>query len=114
MTSEQLGLGQKNPKALRLPHGLEVVGKNWFSLSDIEKVFIPNTVRELEDNAFRYCLLLCEVTFESNSRLEIIGESCFSDCGFRKIVIPKSVKSIGDFAFSDCRHLCSFTFEEGS
>lgn len=47
MTREQLGLDQKDPKVLRLPHGLETVGDAWFIGSDIQKVFIPNTVREL-------------------------------------------------------------------
>ena len=47
MTREQLGLDQEDPKVLRLPKGLEVVGFEWFRWSDIEKVFIPNTVREL-------------------------------------------------------------------
>lgn len=114
MTREQLGLDQKDPKIVRLPHGLEVVGDEWFSFNDMEKVFIPNTVKELGDSAFADCLLLYEVIFEPNSRLEIIGESCFSNCDFGKITIPKSVQSIGDFAFNGCHNLYSLTFEEGS
>ena len=114
MTREQLGLDQKDPKIVRLPHGLEVVGDEWFSFNDMEKVFIPNTVKELGDSAFADCLLLYEVIFEPNSRLEIIGESCFSNCDFWEITIPKSVQSIGDFAFRGCSNLYSLTFEEGS
>lgn len=67
MTREQLGLDQKNLKVLRLPDGLEVVGDSWFSLSDIEKLIIPNCVRKLEDNAFANCMKLREVVFEPDS-----------------------------------------------
>ena len=73
MTREQLGLDQEDPKALQLPHGLEVVGKDWFRDSDIEKVFIPNTVRELGKSAFYSCEKLREIVFESGSQLETIG-----------------------------------------
>lgn len=52
---------------LRLPHGLEVVGDYWFDSSDIEKVVIPNTVRELGDSAFTSCFHLHEVVFEPGS-----------------------------------------------
>ena len=55
MTREQLGLAQKDPKVLRLPKGLEAVEAGWFDGSDIEKVFIPNTVRALEKRAFACC-----------------------------------------------------------
>lgn len=54
MTREQLGLDQ-DPKMLRLPRGLEVVGTDWFRDSDIEIVFIPNTIRELGKCAFDGC-----------------------------------------------------------
>ena len=99
---------------LCLPHGLEIVGADWFSLRDIEKVFIPNTVRELGDSAFSSCLLLCEVVFEPGSRLETIGNGCFSSCAIREITVPRSVRSIGDVAFGYSNNLHSLTFEEGS
>ena len=38
MTPEQLGLDQKDPKALRLPAGLEEVGDWWFEDSALERV----------------------------------------------------------------------------
>lgn len=101
-------------KALRLPRGLETVGDNWFSCSDIEKVFIPNTVRELGNYAFGSCKQLREVVFEPGSQLETIGTTCFAECGFEEITIPKSVRSIGNLAFGGCCILRSLTFEEGS
>ena len=114
MTREQLGLDQEDPKVLWLPKGLEVVGARWFCWSDIEKVFIPNTVRELGEDAFRDCKRLREVVFAPNSRLEDIGDNCFSNCGFEEVTVPKSVRSIGRCAFQYCRNLQSLTLEEGS
>ena len=55
VTREQLGLDQEDPKVLHLPRGLKVVGAEWFTGSNIEKVFIPNTVRELGNAAFCCC-----------------------------------------------------------
>ena len=80
ITREQLGLDQEDPKALRLPKGLEVVGDYWFGWSDIEKVFIPNTVKKLGEEAFAMCACLSEIVFESDSRLERIEAGCFSRC----------------------------------
>lgn len=48
--------------------------------SSIEKLFISNTIRKLEDNAFLDCEKLREVVFEPGSRLETIGDLCFSHC----------------------------------
>ena len=99
---------------LHLPQGLEVVGDGWFSGCDIEKVFIPNMVRKLGEDAFNSCEKLREVVFEPGSQLETIGDNCFNDCGLEKVLVPRSVRSIGDDAFRECRNLKSLAFEDGS
>ena len=91
MTPEQLGLGQSEDGVLRLPDGLETVGKEWFQQSRVEKVFIPSSVAVLGERAFHCCGQLCEVAFEPGSRLERIESACFHGCGFEKIVIPKGI-----------------------
>ena len=99
---------------LYLPHGLEVIGNNWFIHRNVEKVFIPSTVRELGEYAFAYCRQLREVVFEPGSQLETIGERCFENCGLEEVMIPKSVRDIGNSAFCGCHNLRSLSFEEGS
>ena len=99
---------------LRLPHGLEVVERGWFSGSVMEKLFIPNTVREFGKYAFGGCRNLREIIFEPDPQLETIGDDCFESCGFEEVTIPKSVRSIECGAFRYCRNLRSLTFEEGS
>lgn len=90
------------------------MGAEWFSWRDIEKVFIPNTVRVLGESAFGYCEKLHEIIFEPGSQLKIIGNECFYGCGLEEVVIPKSVQDIGNYAFYYCQRLRSLTFEEGS
>ena len=99
---------------LRLPHGLDTVGIEWFDTDDIEKVIIPSSVRVLRERAFILCEFLREVVFEPGSQLETIGDNCFNDCGLEKVLVPRSVRSIGDDAFRECRNLKSLAFEEGS
>lgn len=110
-TLEYLGL---DLKVVRIPDGLEVVDDGSFGESDIEKLIIPNTVRELGREAFVECKKLREVVFEPGSQLETIGYCCFSHCMFEKITIPKSVRRIEECAFCGCKRLRSLVFEEGS
>ena len=99
---------------LRLPRGLEAVGSEWFSDNEMERVFIPSTVRELGSCAFCGCKQLREVVFEPDSELRIIKWSCFSNCGLEEVTIPRSVRTIEEYVFRGCRSLRSLTFEEGS
>ena len=114
MTREQLGLYHKDPKALRLPDGLETVGDRWFAGSDVERVAVPSSVRALGEEAFADCRLQYEVIFEPGSRLERIGNQCFCRSGLAQIEIPRSVRDIGHMAFYGCREFCSLCFEAGS
>ena len=107
-------MGQTDPKVLRIPDGLEVVGDGWFAESDIEKLIVPNTVRELGASAFFKCATLHEVVFEPDSQLETIGDGCFSSCGIEQVTIPKSVRDIRSYAFWACRSFRSLVFEDGS
>lgn len=113
-TPERLGLGQKYAKVLCLPQGLETVGKEWFRGSDIKKLVVPSSVRELGESAFVLCDRLREVVFEPGSQLERIEDSCFCGCDFRRVIVPRSVRLIGTCAFKDCGKLSSLEFEDDS
>lgn len=90
-TSKQLGIGQRNPRTLYLPDGLETVENDWLMHSDAAKIVVSSSVRVLGERAFCYCKQLREVIFEPGSHLESIGDFCFSECMLREIVIPRSV-----------------------
>ena len=66
-TQGLLGLDQKDPKTVRLPEGLRVLEAGSFRNSEVEKVTIPSSVRELGNEAFQSCQKLCEVVFEPGS-----------------------------------------------
>lgn len=112
--AEAIGVDQKDPKALRLPRGLEDVSDAQFGNKDIEKLIVTSSIRRLGAKAFNGCEHLREVVFEPESRLESICEECFCGTGLRKIVVPRSVLDIKSEAFSDCSELSSLSFEEGS
>ena len=99
---------------LRLPDGLEVVGKEWFVDSSIKKLVVPSGVRVLDSKAFVRCQQLREVVFEPGSHLELIGDFCFAGCGIEKICLPGNLKTIVDFAFYGCQKLSQLSFEHES
>ena len=75
-----------------------------FSNSNITgNLVIPNSVTEIEDEAFAECKNLNGTLTLSNS-LKSIGKFAFVDCtGFTgELTIPNSVTTIGNWAFSNC------------
>jgi hypothetical protein len=54
---------------------------------------------------FYCCISLCEVTFESDSKLK---------CAIKSIGIPSNVEVVGEECFSSCKSLCEVTFESDS
>jgi len=90
------------------------------SLTAIE---IPANVETIGIAAFKGCVNLKTVTFESRSRLQTIGGGgdyynyygAFCDCSsLTEIEIPASVVTIGDSALRNCTKLAEINFQEGS
>ncbi len=86
--------------------GLTVVkiGTSTFSSKkqNIKKIILPNTIREIDDNAFSGCKL---EEIELPIGLETIGKNAFSNTNLRSISISEGVKSIGAYCFWNCRSL---------
>ena len=82
-------------------------GGNHDKVTSIE---LPNTVEDIEENAFKGFSKLKSITFGDNSQLYSIGERAFEGCAkLTSITIPASVTSIGIGAFSGCISLASIT-----
>ena len=79
-SAEWLGLAQKGVRELVLPEGLETVTQYCFENSEVEKVVIPSSVRELGSYAFAECNKLGSVVFQDVPGLESIGTCCFTMC----------------------------------
>ncbi len=101
--------------------GLPVVGiaESAFAYSehtaDILTVAIPDTVAEIEKNAFYSRDELTTVVIGENSVLAKIGNNAFSGCSsLTSIALPASVGSIGDAAFNNCGGLNAITVASGN
>lgn len=74
---------------------------------DIKTITIPDSVRVIQEEAFRD-KSLTEIRFSSDSCLERIEKSAFMNCTkLNSIDFPKFLKSIGEKAFSGCEKLKS-------
>lgn len=108
------------------------IGRWAFYKDGITEIAIPDSVVEIQDEAFKGCSSLSKVELGAN--LKIIGKWAFQGCdkltninlpdsitviedwafdGCRKLVgltLPKNLKSIGNFAFYNCSALTQITF----
>ena len=91
--------------------------------SKLAAIEIPASVETIKATAFKGCVSLATVTFESGSKLTTIGGGAsssyyygaFSDCSnLAAIEIPASVVTIEAAAFKNCTSLATVTFESGS
>ena len=75
-------------------------------------IIIPDSVKNIEDNAFRFCTKLKSITLPS--KLKKIKESTFNSCtALSNVTIPESVTSIDDYAFNGCTNLASIELPNG-
>ncbi|MCR5702830.1 MAG: leucine-rich repeat domain-containing protein [Lachnospiraceae bacterium] len=91
---------------------LKKIGKKALALSSLEQYDIPDTVTEVDSEAFYACNQLKKVTIGNN--VKNIGASAFSTCTkLEYIKIPSNVKTIGHLAFYRCSSLQKIDFEYG-
>ena len=78
-----------------------------------EKFVIPSGVTRIENEAFRYCSDLLEITLPPS--VTSIGDFAFEECIIlQEITLPSSVTSIGDFAFAGCDNLRGIKVDENN
>ena len=99
-----------NISSVVYPRNLESIKKETFILSPyLTSVTIPETVVNIEENAFWGCERLSEVKILGSS-LRSIGPAAFKKCSkLTSINIPNSVTEICDSAFQYCETLPSIT-----
>jgi hypothetical protein len=78
-----------------------------------DHVVIGKEIEVISRGCFCECESLCEIIFESGSKLRRIEKCGFSDSGIKMIAIPSSVEFIGKYCFSGCKSLYKITFESG-
>ena len=67
---------------------LERIGDCCFQGTGVEEISVPDSVRELCKDCFRWCTSLRRVTFGPSSSLERIGDGCFEGTGVEEISVP--------------------------
>lgn len=121
---------------LVVPDGTNVICNGRYREKDIERVFIPRSVREIKKNAFCNCKDLREVIFEEGSTLKTIGQEAFRGCinltravlpeglekidlyafsesGLENVTFPPSLRTVSQGAFSKCKNLRETRLNEG-
>ena len=87
------------------------IGASSFEANEtIKQVKMPDSVKEIGDNAFADCAKLKKVTL--SKKLESFGEGAFKSTALKKISVPATVKKINNMTFLGCDKLTSVTFGE--
>lgn len=96
-----------------VPDGVECI-KGWAfgDCNDLQRVVLPDSVRDIEYAAFWMCKGLESIDFGKGVRR--IGAKAFDGCEqLASLVIPDSVEVIEGNAFSGCKNLASVTLGAG-
>lgn len=103
----------KGAKSYTVPSGVVAIAEVAFEgCVFFENITLPNTLEEIGEGAFGYCLSLKELAIPSG--VINIGSSAFSRCtSLLSIDIPSSVTQIGHHAFAECEKLSRVTIANG-
>ncbi len=81
--------------------GVEKVGAFAFSVCNIEKVILPDSLRTVGEGAFYRCERLS--TVEGGRYLERVDSEAFAECySLTRCLLPDTVKELGEHVYIDC------------
>lgn len=107
-TDIEIVVPEKNGEETVVSVGEEVLKRK----EGIIKVTLPNTIKELEEDALAYNGSLLEIDFGTG--LEIIGKNAVGHCEkLSKINLPNGLKEIGNLAFSNDSSLTEVIIPDG-
>ena len=95
---------------VRIPESVTKIGTSAFANAHLTKMWIPASVREIDDYAFAHQPLV-EITFQDDdahpSQLTYIGERAFIDTPLEHITLPRALEMVGTEAFAEMEKLRS-------
>lgn len=81
------------------------------SYRTIEKVSLPDTIKTINDHAFRYCTHLTSINIPDS--VESIGDHAFIQCSrLENIKLSERLTEIGAHTFSSCSNMTNITIPE--
>lgn len=100
------------------------VGK-YFIHDDVTKVYLPSTLKRIEDRAFYTCKVLYEVVWRKGTTqiakgqnkdiaLEYVGQDAFNGTALTYFYSNTALKTIGKQAFHNCKNLGTVVLEYGT
>lgn len=103
--------GYKKLKSVVFEEGVEIIEKGAFVRSGIEKVILPNSLKDLigeqrglfASSPFKYCENLKEINIPNS--IKVLPDNFLANSLVEKIQIPESVEVIPSGCFSGCNNL---------
>lgn len=87
------------------------VSYNFETKKLITSIYVPNSVKRIDEETFSELINLKKITFADNICIYEIPKFAFSGCkSLKHITLPESVQQINSYAFSDC---CDITVKIG-
>lgn len=87
-------------EAVIIPDTVTSIGTHAFSGSSIQRIFISDSVKNIESSAFSECEQLSEIILPNS--LTYLGEYVFGDSpNLKEIILPQSLTVLHDYAFAN-------------
>ena len=103
---------KKSIKTVTIDKGVRRLIGTFQGCNNLISVFMPDTVREIGEDAFADCSSLESITIKD--KVTKIGDRAFMGCEqLQRITIPSKVTKIGEDAFAECSNLNSITIKDG-
>jgi hypothetical protein len=105
-----------------IPASVNIEGKDYqvtslgfhafLNCEELTSVVLPNTIQEIDNEAFRDCHKLAKINFPEG--LTYIGDDAFWNCyALDSVVLPSTIKTINSYAFEACKSLKYFYLPNG-
>lgn len=87
----------REDKSYRVPEGVEVIGAYAFYCSNLNSIYLPDSVETIKYDAFYKSANLTEIRMSKN--LKTIESIAFAKTKIQKLFLPQSVKTVKSLAF---------------